>query len=98
MAEKKSLEEEISTLKDNTSEKEKTYFKDLQDLKEKQASTNQEQVTKRQAEEVGQGLRTELDKVKEDKTRKQEKYALTDLPNLEVLTDSEGKKKNKLSA
>ncbi|XP_044053878.1 golgin subfamily A member 6-like protein 22 [Siniperca chuatsi] len=73
------MEEKIQTVKKNASEKEK-FSKELEDLKDKlnkQISTNQELLSKLQAEEeVSQGLRTELAKLKEeqkDKTGEQER-------------------------
>ncbi|XP_035515107.1 cingulin-like [Morone saxatilis] len=88
------MEEEIQTLKKNTSEKEKLFSKELEDLKEnltKQNSTNQELVTKLQAvEEVNQGLRTKLAELKEQKDETREPEEDTSI--LEDINDLEQKK------
>ncbi|KAK9516382.1 hypothetical protein VZT92_024316 [Zoarces viviparus] len=57
---------EIQTLQKNASEKEKTFCKDLEDLKDERVSNNQQLVTKHQAEE-------EPGEQHQDKIREQDK-------------------------
>ncbi|XP_042338544.1 spindle pole body component 110-like [Plectropomus leopardus] len=70
-------QEEIQTLKENAFQKEKSFFKELADLKDNQASANQELVTKLKTEaEVNKNLQIELARLRkehQDKTREQER-------------------------
>ncbi|XP_062415880.1 ciliary rootlet coiled-coil protein 2-like [Pungitius pungitius] len=92
------LQDNINTMKDNASETEKNFLKDLEDLNHQQVLRNLEHANKLQAkEEVHQGLRTELfrlqqeqeDNIREKEVLEKEVVALQD--NINTMKDNASK-------